>query len=229
MTNKTRLKAKTSQELIPIQEIRDGVVILKNGSLRMVLMASSLNFALKSAEEQEAIIAQNQNFLNSLDFSIQYFIQSRKLNINPYLDSLRKRAKETINELLKMQINEYIDFINNLVNSIDIVKKNFFVVIPFTPAGLTAASKGLSGILNKILPVKKGVEVMAEEKFKEYKIQLQQRVDTVIGGLSRMGIKTKPLNTEELIELYYVLYNPEETDKAKIPPYQPAKNQSQSL
>src|SRR3990167_3833823 len=108
-------KAQSAQEFLPIEEIRDGIVLLKDGTMKIVLMASSLNFALKSAEEQEAIIFQYQNFLNSLDFSVQFFIQSRRLNINPHLDTLREVASAQPNELLKIQTNEYIQFVKNFV------------------------------------------------------------------------------------------------------------------
>src|SRR3989344_4186971 len=114
-----------SQDIVPIEEIRDGVVVLSDGSLRAVLMASSVNFALKSPDEQDAIILQYQNFLNSLDFPIQFFIQSRKINIDPYLDTLRERKKAETNELLRIQITEYISFVKDFVESGSIVSKSF--------------------------------------------------------------------------------------------------------
>src|SRR3970040_283189 len=120
MANK-KLKSASAQEFVPIQEIREGIAVLKNGALRMVLMASSLNFALKSVEEQEATIFQYQNFLNSLDFTVQFFIQSRRLNINPYLDTLKEVEKSQTNEFLKIQTKEYIDFIKNFVETTNIV------------------------------------------------------------------------------------------------------------
>src|SRR3990170_7480717 len=147
MANK-KLKSASAQEFVPIQEIREGIAVLKNGALRMVLMASSLNFALKSVEEQEATIFQYQNFLNSVDFSVQFFIQSRKLNITPYLDTLREAASAQPNELLKIQTNEYVEFVKNFVSSSNIVAKNFYVVVPFqpppfqTPQGALAALVG---------------------------------------------------------------------------------------
>src|SRR3989344_5422661 len=113
-----------SQDILQIEEIRDGVLVLKDRSMRAVLMASSLNFALKSADEQTAIILQFQNFLNSLDFSLQFFMQSRKLNIEPYIDTLHDTEKKQTNDLLKIQIAEYIEFIRTFVRASSIVTKN---------------------------------------------------------------------------------------------------------
>src|SRR3989338_11162866 len=147
---------KSTQEFLPIKEIRDGVIVLNDGSLRMILMASSLNFALKSQEEQEAILFQYQNFLNSLDFSSQFFIQSRKLNINPYINSLKDIEKEQTNELLQIQTRECIEFIKNLVETINIVSKNFFVVVPYSPPAIEIQKTGIftafSGIFKKQTP-----------------------------------------------------------------------------
>ncbi len=211
--------AKASQDIIPIEEIRDGVVILKDGSLRAVLMASSLNFALKSPNEQDAIILQYQNFLNSLDFSVQFFIQSRKLNIDSYLDSLRERHKIETNELLRIQISEYVTFVRDFVESNKIVSKAFYIVVPFTPGvGEALQRKSISHFFNVMLGKKSKTESTFDaEKFAEYKIQLQQRMDTVIAGLVRTGVRVVALDTSELIELYYGLYNPEQSEKGKAP------------
>ena len=184
-------------------------------------MASSLNFALKSTEEQEAIIDQYQDFLNSLDFSIQFFIQSRHLNIEPYLDSLREAEKMQLNELLKLQIKEYVEFVKNFVGMTEIVSKTFYVVIPFSPPAFGKSKGGsmespLGGIFGSFLGKKAGKADFKEDKFEEYKSQLQQRIESVIQGLTRTGIRAVPLNTEELIELFYTLYNPGELAKGGI-------------
>ena len=115
--------SKTTQEFVPIQEIRDGIVILKDGSMRAIILASSLNFALKSADEQNAIISQFQNFLNSLDFSIQIFVQSKRLDIRPYIALLEERYKEQVTELMKIQTREYIEFIKTFVDNSNIMTK----------------------------------------------------------------------------------------------------------
>jgi len=129
----SKTKPKSSQKFVPIKEIRDDIVILEDNSLKTVLMASSLNFALKSNEEQEAIILQYQSFLNSLDFSVQFFIQSKKLNIEPYLETLKGKEQEQTDDLLKIQIQEYIEFIKEFVTSTNIVTKTFYIITSYKP------------------------------------------------------------------------------------------------
>lgn len=214
-------QTKAAQDFVPIKEIRDGLVILKDGGLRIILMTSSLNFALKSAEEQTAIINSYQNFLNSLDFPIQIFVQSRDIDIEPYIVSLQQALEEQPNELLQLQIKEYIGFIKNLVTNTDIVTKTFYVVIPYSPTLKIASSTsgGFSGIFEKFLKPKPQAkkEEDSDKKFVEHKIQLQQRADAITHGLSSLGIHLVPLNTEELIELFYGLFNPGELEKSKLP------------
>mgnify|MGYP001577107461 CR=1 FL=1 len=212
--------SKASQDFVQIKEIRDGVVVLKDGSLRMVLMASSLNFALKSNDEQAAIISQYQNFLNSLDFSIQIFIQSRPININPYIDFLKETEKNQSNELIQIQTREYTEFIKTLVETANIVTKNFYIVVPFNPPSIEFSGK--SGILNSFTGLFKKSDTKTEQKteeveFEEHKEQLNQRVDVVLQELARLGVRAVPLGTEEVVELYYYLYNPGESEKGKIP------------
>jgi hypothetical protein len=200
---------KTAQEFVPIQEIRDGIVVLKDGSMRSLVLASSLNFALKSADEQNAIISQFQNFLNSLDFSVQIFIQSKRLDIRPYIALLEERYKEQVVELMKIQTREYIEFIKTFVENSSIMTKSFFIVIPYTPPVLTASKNPLSSIM------KKGTDnkILANEQFEEYRSQLEQRVGVVEQGLVRCGIRVAELGTEEVVELYYKIFNPGETEK----------------
>lgn len=201
---------KSTQSLIPIKEIRDDVVILKDGSLHMILMASTLNFALKSEEEQNAIIMQYQNFLNSLDFTVQFFIQSRKLNIDSYVATLAEMEKNQENELMKIQTKEYIDFIKNFVKISNVMAKAFYISVPYSTAS-TEVKKGLLG--NFIGGFLKKTALQKEDRFDESKIQLQQRADIVSQGLARVGVRIAPLNTEELIELFYELFNPGEKEK----------------
>jgi type IV secretory pathway VirB4 component len=202
-------QAKTTQEFVPIQEIRDGIVILKDGSMRAIILASSLNFALKSADEQDAIISQFQNFLNSLDFSIQIFIQSKKLDIRPYIALLEERYKEQLTELMKIQTREYIEFIRTFVENSNIMTKGFFIVIPYMPPLMTASKNPVSNIFNK----GKQNTILENEKFEEYRSQLEQRVGVVEQGLVRCGIRVAELGTEEVVELYYKIFNPGETEK----------------
>jgi len=208
------VNSKAAQDFVPIKEVRDGIVVLKDGGLRMALMASSLNFALKSGDEQQAITMQFQNFLNSLDFSCQFFIESRRLDIRPYIASLEERQSANANDLLKVQIREYIGFIKNFTESVSIMTKTFFVVIPYSPAISIANSAG-SGLIGKLLGSKPSKQQTERElmTFAENKTQLEQRVSIVETGLIRCGVKTFPLGTEELIELYYKLFNPGELEK----------------
>ncbi len=208
----TTAPQKTTQDFVPIQEIRDGVIILKNGGMRGILLASSLNFALKSENEQGSILMQFQNFLNSLDFSIQIFIQSKKLDIRPYTALLEDRYREQQSELMKIQVREYIEFIKTFVESTNIMSKSFFVVIPYDPAILSAGKNPL----NKMFPGKnkgKTDTETNENQFQEYRSQLEQRMAVVEQGLVRCGIRAAELGTEEVVELYYKLFNPGETEK----------------
>lgn len=202
----------TTQSFVPIQEIRDGVIILKNGGMRAIILASSLNFALKSSDEQNSIMMQFQNFLNSLDFSIQIFVQSKKLDIRPYIALLEGQYKEQITELMKIQVREYIEFIRTFVESTNIMSKSFFVVIPYDPPLLTGSKNPLANVM----PGKKSAAentAAANEKFQEYRSQLEQRVSVVEQGLVRCGVRAAELGTEEVVELFYKIFNPGETEK----------------
>lgn len=202
----------TTQNFVPIQEIRDGVIILKNGGMRSIILASSLNFALKSQDEQSSILMQFQNFLNSLDFSIQIFIQSKKLDIKPYLALLENRYKEQATELMKIQVREYIEFIKTFVESTNIMSKSFFVVIPYDPAIISTKHNPISNML----PGHDRSQTDAQNsdaQFQEFRSQLEQRTAIVEQGLVRCGVRTAELGTEEVVELYYKLFNPGDTEK----------------
>lgn len=201
------LKAAPAQDFVPIKEIRDGVAILKDGSMRAVIMVSSLNFALKSAENQQALIYQFQNMLNSLDFSVQIFIQSRRLDIRPYLTTLEDRYRVQANDLMKLQTREYIQFIQSFTDNTNIMVKSFFIVVPYYPAVLNA------GLLN-ILPGKKpATNIKSQGDFEEHRSQLLQRMSVVEQGMGRMGIRTVQLGSEEIVELFYRIFNPGQTEK----------------
>ena len=201
-------KAEATQSFVPIQEVRDGVIVLKDGSIRAILIASSVNFALKSADEQAAIIAQFQQFLNSIDFTTQFFIQSRDLDIRPYLALLEERYQAQLDDLMKIQIRAYITYIRDFTERANIMAKNFFIVVPYDPP-LTNRS---DGILGGILGGKKTNE-QAAASFEEHRQQLEQRVAVVQQGLIRTGVRVAQLGTEEAIELFYKLFNPGELEK----------------
>jgi len=204
------VSSQPSQKFVPIKEIRDGVVVLLDDSMRMVLMASFLNFALKSGDEQEAIIIQFQNFLNSLDFSVQMVVQSRRLDIRPYIALLEERRLTQTNELLQIQTKEYIGFIKKITEAANIMGKAFLVVVPYKPTFSIAKS----GLLARI----RGRQVTATPAttFEESRSQLEQRAAVVEQGLIRAGVRTAPLGTEELVELYYKIYNPGELSQPKL-------------
>jgi hypothetical protein len=204
--------SKTTQSFVPIHEIRDGIIILKNGGMRALVLASSMNFALKSADEQNSILMQFQSFLNSLDFSVQIFAQSKKLDIRPYIALLEDRYKEQVGELMKVQVREYIEFIRAFVDSTNIMSKSFFVVIPFDAPVLNSRKSPLSKIAPNITDQNKN-QTVTDEQFDEYRSQLEQRVAVVEQGLVRCGIRVAELGTEEVVELFYKLFNPGETEK----------------
>jgi len=207
-------KAKGTQDFVPIKEVRDGIVILKDGSLRALLMASSINLALKSNDEQQAIIGQFQNFLNSLEFTVQFYIESRDLDIRPYLALLEERYAKELDDLMKIQIREYIAFIKDFTGRANIMTKNFFVVVPYDPALITR-SGGVKGVMGSLLSGGKGPSssTINDDQFEQYRSQLEQRMSVVEQGLVRTGVRTVKLGTEEVIELFYKLFNPGELEK----------------
>jgi KaiC/GvpD/RAD55 family RecA-like ATPase len=206
--------SKTSvQQFLEIEEIKEGVVILKDRSLRIILMTSSLNFALKSEEEQKSIIYQFQSFLNSLDFSCQIVIQTKALNITGYLDKLKELEDKQANKLLKVQTNQYRHFIADLIAGIPpvgkygtIMAKHFFIVVPF--------------VLLEIPGIKisqQKTPSLEEEKFQRAKSQLWQRVEFIMSGLRRCGLESVPLNSSELIEFFWSLYHLEQAEEGYYP------------
>jgi hypothetical protein len=205
-----------TQQFLEIDQIREGVILLKNKGMRGVLMVSSQNFALKSEEEQEATVYQFQNFLNSLDFPLEIIVQSRVLNITGYLDKLKDLEGKQENELLKVQTGEYRKFIKDLVAGGEILSKNFFVVVPFALIEIPGL-KSAAGVFGK----KKGSQEFGESHFQRAKSQLWQRMEFVALGLRRCGLQSSPLGTSELIELFWSLYHPEEAEVGYYPELPP--------
>lgn len=206
-------KTKAAQDFVPVKEVRGGVVVLKDNTLVGVMLASSLNFALKSPDEQAAILGQFQNFLNSLDFSIQFFVQSRRLDIRPYVALLEDRLKAQTEELMKIQVTEYIEFVRTFTERSNIMTKHFFIVIPYSPPIVDVGKAVEQRIFGK-------TSLSARDKdigFEEQRTQLEQRMSVVEQGLVRCGIRTAPLGTEEVIELLYKEFNPGELEKPISP------------
>lgn len=207
-----RSQNRSTQEFVPISEVRDGVIVLRDNSLRAILLASSINFALKSEDEQTAFIVQFQNFLNSLDFSCQIFVESRMLDIRPYIATLEVAYKNQLDDLMRIQIREYIEFIKSFTEAANIMTKNFFVVVPYTPSALPALAG--SGGAAKLFGKKNTASAAdANRTFEEKVSQLEQRIAIVQQGLVRCGVRTVQLGTEEAIELFYKLFNPGEEGK----------------
>lgn len=195
-----------TQRFLDVAEVKDGVIVLKSGTLRSVLAVSAINFDLKSSDEQEAIVNQYKSFLNSIDFPLQILINSRKLNMKNYLDFLEEKEKNQPNELLRMQLSEYQSFIKQLVSVSDIMEKKFYIVVPFSP--IENQRGGFLDNLSSLVNPRKNI-LEKRENFETYKNQLLQRMDQVIFSLSGIGLRIAPLKTEELIELLFDSYNPE--------------------
>ena len=196
----------STQQYLDIAEIRDNVVILKDGTLRSVILVSSINFALKSEDEQTALISSYVSFLNSLDFPIQVVIQSRKLNIDAYLERLREAEKIQRNELLRNQIGDYRQFVKELIELGQIMSKRFFVVVPFSP--LSNKAKSFWQRMGEVISPGKAVRAK-EAQFQDRKKALELRLSLVLGGLQGMGLQVTQLDTQGLVELYYTVYNPD--------------------
>lgn len=201
-------EANPTQAFVPVKEIRNGVVILKDGGYRGVLMCSSLNFALKSADEQKAIIGGFQTFLNTLDFSVQIVVHSRKMDIRPYLELLQGRMDAQASELMRIQLREYIQFIKNFIEGTDVMTKLFYIVVPYTPAIAGEVTKKIPFISGKPAPTPVG----GADSFEEHRIQLEQRMSVVASGIAATGLRAVPLGTEEVIELMYRSFNLSELD-----------------
>lgn len=198
-------KGIATQQFVPIERIRDGVITLKTGEIRAVLITNSLNLGLKSEDEVTAVISQFQNFLNSLDFPVQFFVESRKLNIGNYLELLKERSKAVKEDLLKIQIHEYMGFIQKFTEESNIMTKHFFISVPyFTQSAPTQNQSVLSSLTSS------AQGNVSQDSFEASRIQLEQRVAVVTQGLSRFGIRAQKLGTEELVELFYKLFNPNE-------------------
>ncbi|MFA5746473.1 MAG: hypothetical protein WC926_00145 [Candidatus Paceibacterota bacterium] len=205
-----------TQQFIPIDQIREGVMIMKDKSLRGVILVSSLNFALKSEDEQTGIIYQFQDFLNSLDFSCQILAQSRKLNITGYLEKLKEIEAKQENELLKIQTGEYRKFIEQIVGGGSIMSKSFYVVVPYYPL---IEVPGAAGMAEKNAKATK--KDLTEDKFQRGKYQLWQRMEYVILGLRRCGLRASPMTSPELIETLWALHHPKEAESGYYPELPP--------
>ncbi|MFA5154897.1 MAG: hypothetical protein WC453_00520 [Patescibacteria group bacterium] len=195
-----------TQQYLNIAEIKGNTVVMKDGTLRAVLLVSSINFALKSEDEQNAVIDSYIRFLNNISFTVQIVIQSRELNIDNYLQYLKGKEKEQTNKLLKVQTADYIEYIKELTSLGKIMNKRFYVVVPYDP--LTDKHKGFFSLLGEAMRPATIIK-LKEKTFQKYQEMLERRVESVMGGLESMGVAVARLDTQSLIELYYKTYNPE--------------------
>lgn len=193
-------QSKATQAFVPVKEVRNGVIVLKEGGYRGILMCSSINFALKSEDEQKAIIGGFQNFINTLDFSVEIVVHSRKMDIRPYLTMLSGRMESQSNELMRLQLREYIQFIRGFMDSTSIMTKLFYIVVPYAPA----AGKAISSSVSMLGHSKSG---QGSDPFEDDRVQLEQRMALAAGGLASSGLRAVPLGTEEIIELLYRSFN----------------------
>lgn len=202
-----------TQRYLDISEIREDCVVLKDGTLRAVVMVSSINFALKSQDEQQAMIQSYMQFLNGVEYPLQIVIQSRRMNIEKYLEQMAEQQKVTKNDLLKNQITDYVDFISELVELGDIMQKRFYVVVPYDP--VSDKKRDFFSRLGAALSPSSIVK-LSSKKFKERRYQLMQRANLIQTGLTGMGLESVVLDTQSLIELYYTAYNPDIFDIQKM-------------
>ncbi len=207
----------STQNTMQIAEIRDGIVIMNDGSYRAVIMCDSVNFDLMSTQEQEAVEFSYQGFLNSLYFDIQIFVRSQKVDIRPYIEKLDKIRSEHDNMLLALLMQDYIGYIGDLAQQTNIMDKKFYVVIPFynevDAKKAVAASKGF---FTNIFGKKDQKVVINEQDLEKAKTELKNRVQSVMAGLQQTGVQSIPLDTQELIELYYDFYNPDTATRQQI-------------
>lgn len=197
----------STQQFVAVSEIRDDVVLLKDGSMRAVIEVSAINFELRSEDEQIAIIQNFQKFINSLDFPLQISLISRRLYIDNYLNLANEATSQLDNELLRIQASEYVKFIKELSSLTNIMSKKFYIVVPFyvfeTPLK-TGIFQSIRGAIGSSSTTKK----ISDEKFSIYRNQLMQRAELVFGGLVGLGLRTRTVERDELVEIFYGLYNP---------------------
>ncbi len=205
-----KYKPASTQKHLLVSQIRDSMVVMRDGTLRTVLVVSSVNFALKSQQEQDALIYQFQNFLNSLEHPLQIMVQSRQLDLNTYLNSLTEMAQDQNNELLRFQMVDYIDFVTRLITLANIMDKRFFVVVPHDTVVIG------KGLFSSLLGGRKTTPKFTLEQFARFKEEMTERVNVIVSGLGSMGLRAVQLNTQELVELYYSIYNPEEATTERL-------------
>jgi hypothetical protein len=216
----TKTNPNSTQNILQIAEVRDGIVIMNDGSFRSVVMVRSINFDLMSGQEREAVESGYQAFLNSLYFDIQIFMRSSKIDLRPYIEKLDKIRSEHDNMLLAMLMEDYIGFITDISQQTNIMDKNLYVIVPYyskvdIKKALTQSKSFFSGLSGMIKPKEQKV-VINEPELEAAKTELKNRVQAVLGGLLQCGVQGLPLDTQELIELYYQTYNPDTSTRQQL-------------
>ena len=210
----------STQNMLQIAEIRDGIVIMNDGSFRSVVMVKSINFDLMSPQEQESVEFVYQGFLNSLDFPIQICIKTERIDMQPYIDKLDKIRTEHDNMLLAVLMDDYINYIDYLSQQTNIMDKKFYIVVPFFPvideAKALSQSKNFVTGLVELFNKKEPHVVINEAKLAGAKTELKNRVQSILSGLAQAGIQGLPLDTQELIQLYYGTYNPDTAARQQL-------------
>ncbi len=197
----------STRDFVPIKEVKDGIIVLEDGTLVAISLATSINLSLKSYEEQQGVLNSFKSFLNTLDFSTQIAIQSRKMDIGPYMELLEEKLKVQENELIKLQTMEYINFIKNFSENVNVMDKQFFLVTSYKPAVVSSESGG--GFISNLFGKSKKDQSDSDKlTFEEGRIQLEQRISLLQSTLGRTGVKTKLLDTEAVLEVFYSIYNP---------------------
>jgi len=212
-TPPSKNKQTSTQTYIPLSAVYDSVVVSKTGSFSQIVMVNSVNFGLKSEEEQTSIISQYQGFLNSLGFPIQIILHSKKLDLTSYLKDLKNRIPRESNELIRYQIQEYTDFVEKLISIANIMDKKFFIVVPHQ---LPPAEMPKGGIMASLFGASRVHLKVPLRKFETIKEELTGKVNNVISGLASMGVSAQVLSTKQIIELFYRTYNPEEAMREKL-------------
>lgn len=208
-----KVQAASTQQHVPIAGVRNGIIILKDSSYRLILSVSPINFSLKSEQEQNSIIFKYQSFLNSLHFPIQVTMQSKKLDLTPYLQKMRKGLEKQENELIRMQTEDYIDFVSQLINIANIMSKSFFVTISHIPLSLPKLS-----FFDKLMGRSHQSSVLriSDTDFKANSEELLEKGNLIASGLGSIGLRVRQLTTQEVLEMFYNLYNPEESGKERL-------------
>ncbi len=212
-TGRKKRPTASTQQFLDVAEIRDNTVIMKDGSLRAVVLASSVNFALKSEEEQNAVVQGYMLFLNSLEFPLQVITQSRELNIDNYLETLKEKEKEHTNSLLRIQMAGYRQYIEELVSLGEIMSKRFYVVVPYE--GGQDKKKGFISRLGSIFTPAQTIRI-SRKRFMDHRLGLDRHIDHVRSGLLSFGVTSVVLDTQSLIELFYNTYNPATSKNQKL-------------